>query len=179
MPPTHDLERSTGEQGIVVHAPAVNRQAAFAAQGIVARQLDRPARGEGRQQQAIQAKPQILQAPNGCAEEAMVARMVAVVGRATGEDQFGDEAWSKRETPTGKQRFEGVEAGLSKGANSCSNTTNARVSCMDGLLGARNPDVYIFRISQPQGGRLIHHECTCSKSAKPELRKTFSASAKN
>src|SRR5579883_2678629 len=56
------------------------------------------------------------------------------------------------------------------GANSCSRTINARVSCMDGLLGAKDPGVSNFRISQPQGGRLVHTLIYLPKNAKLELR---------
>lgn len=90
--PTDQLHGAAGDQGVVVHAGAVNGQAPFAAQGIVAGQFDEPGRREGRQQDAGQHAPEEIEVPAGLAEEAVVATVVTVVSRATGQDQLGNEA---------------------------------------------------------------------------------------
>lgn len=112
MSPTHDLEGPAGEQRVVMHAGAVEGQAAFAAQGVVAGQFDHAAPRERRQQDAGEVKPQRVHAPHRRAEEAVIARMMAIVGRAAGQNQFGDEAWAERQTPAGEQGKERVEARL-------------------------------------------------------------------
>jgi hypothetical protein len=110
--PAHHLERSAGEQGIVVHAGAVDGQAAFAAQGIVAGQFDEAQGGKGGEQQARQVIPQGIEAPASFAEEAVVTGVVAVVRRAAGQDQFGDETLPDRQAPAGEESLEGLETGL-------------------------------------------------------------------
>jgi hypothetical protein len=96
----------------VVHAGAVHGQATFAAEGIVAGQFDEAGGREGGQQHAGQVVPQGIETPAALAEEAVIAGVMAVVGRAAGQDQLGNEAAPEGEAPAGQERLEGLEAGL-------------------------------------------------------------------
>jgi hypothetical protein len=75
----------------MMHAGAVEGQAAFTAQGIIAGQKNGTGASEDSDQQFGQELEKEIECPAIVAEEAMEAAPVAVTDLATGEDAFGDE----------------------------------------------------------------------------------------
>jgi len=94
-----------------VHAGAVDAEATLATEGVVDGQGDQAGGGEDPDQQACQGAEDGVEVPGGVAEEAVVAAVVAGVGRAAGLDQLGDEAVAVRQQPAGHQGHEGDVTG--------------------------------------------------------------------
>jgi len=110
--PTDQLHGPAGNQGIVMHAGAVDGQTTFAAEGVVASQFDEADRRKGSNQDLGQDLPKEIEIPTGLTEEAMVTTEVPAVCRTTGQDQLGNETAARRKAPAGHERAKRLVAGL-------------------------------------------------------------------
>ena len=113
VPPTGQGLGPAGDQGIVVHARAVDGQAPFAAERVVHGQLDDPG---GRKHRAPAAWPRpthsVSSPQTDLAEEAMIAAVMSPAGAAAGPDQFGDETTPMGQDPSRHQAQENLKARL-------------------------------------------------------------------
>ena len=109
--PTDQGLGPAGDERVVVHAGAVEGQAALATEGVIDGPEELGARGEDRHDQLGQGHGEGVDVPGGMAEEAMESRPVAVADVAAGEDDFGDEAVALGEDPAGDDRDEGLIGG--------------------------------------------------------------------
>jgi hypothetical protein len=94
-----------------MHARAEQLEPAFAAEGIVARQNERPVGTEVMHEQAGKNLTQAVQRPSVVGEEAVEAGPVADADLAGGEDAFGDEAVAAGQRPAGEDQHEEAEGG--------------------------------------------------------------------
>ena len=113
--PTDQGLGPTGDQRVVVHAGAVEGQAALAAEGVIDGPEELGARGEDRHDHLGQCHGEGVDVPGGVTEEAMESRPVADADVAAGEDDLGDEAVALREDPAGDDDEEGLVGGCGEG----------------------------------------------------------------
>jgi hypothetical protein len=111
MPPTDQGLGPAGDQRVVVHAGAVEGQAALAAEGVIDGPEQFGARGEEGHDHLGQGHGEGIDVPDGVTEEAMESRPVSDADVAAGEDDLGDEAVSLREDPAGDDHDEGLVGG--------------------------------------------------------------------
>jgi hypothetical protein len=109
--PTDVGSLAAGDQWVVVHPRAEDRQPALAAEGVVDARLDRPLGIEGRDGLACQRLVEVVDRPGGVAEEAVVSAVVGGMDGVGGLDQFGDVPAAEREAPSGGEGEEGGEGG--------------------------------------------------------------------
>src|SRR5258708_7025105 len=110
--PTEDLQGAAGQEGIVMHARTVDGQATLVTQSVVASDFDQADGGKGADQDLGQDVPEKVEIPSRRAEEAMIATVVTVVGRAAGLNEFGDEAIAEGQAPATHEAAKGLKAGL-------------------------------------------------------------------
>src|SRR5437868_5018750 len=101
--------RPAGDQRVVMHAGAVEGQAALAAEGVVDGPEESGPRGEDRDDELGQGHGKRIEVPGGVAEEAMEPTPMADADLAAGEDDLGDVAVSVGEDPAGDDPGEGPE----------------------------------------------------------------------
>ena len=87
MPPTDERLGLARNKRIMMHAAAIKREAAFAAQGVIDGPKQGPAKGEDGDDQFGQMHGQDIEVPGGMAEEAVEAAPMAVVQVAAGEER--------------------------------------------------------------------------------------------
>jgi hypothetical protein len=134
MSPTDQGFGAAADEGVVVHAGAIERKAAFATEGVINRPLQGAAEGEDADHPLGQAQRQAIQVPGGVTEEAMETTPVAVVEVAPGKDDFGDVAMAVGQQPAGDDLDKGLKGGCgSTGRKSCSSRTNEGVSSIGRL----------------------------------------------
>src|SRR5437588_4918774 len=95
-----------------MHARAIDRQATFATQGVVASDLNQTCGGEGADEDLGQDLPQPVEIPDGVAEEAVIATVVAIVSGAAGLNELGDKVVAEGQTPAAHESAKVLEAGL-------------------------------------------------------------------
>ena len=92
---------AAGDERVVMHAGAVEGQAAFAAEGVVDGPEESGPRGEDGDDELGQGHGEGVEVPGGVAEEAMEPAPVADADLAAGEDDLGDVAVAVGEDPAG------------------------------------------------------------------------------
>jgi hypothetical protein len=102
---------AAGDQGIVVHAGAEDRQPTLATERIVQGTQQRALRCEHRHQLIRQHHPEVVEVPGGVAEEAVIATVMAAFDGSAGLDNFRDEPAACAKTPTGGHGEEDGEGG--------------------------------------------------------------------
>ena len=109
--PTDQGFGAAGDQRVVMHAGAVEGQAALAAEGVV----DGPGEGGPRCEDGDDELGEVhgegVEVPGGVAEEAMEAAPVSDADLAAGEDDLGDVAVAMGEDPSGDDQGEGPVGG--------------------------------------------------------------------
>ena len=95
-----------------MHAGAIERQSAFAAQGVIDGPQQDGARRDQRGNELGEVHGQDVDVPGGEAEEAMKAAPVSVVKVAAGEDDIGDVAMPMGEDPPRGNLDEGPKGRL-------------------------------------------------------------------
>src|SRR5208283_3377156 len=106
--PTDQGLGSTGDEGVVMHAGAVEGQPAFATEGVIDGPVEGGAWGENRHHQLGQVHGEEVDVPGGMTEEAMKSRPVPVADMATGEDDFGHVAVPLGENPARDDDHQGL-----------------------------------------------------------------------
>ena len=106
--PTDQGLGAAGDQRVVMHAGAVEGQAAFAAEGVIDGPEEGGPRGEDRDDELGQGHGEGIEVPGGMAEEAMEPGPVADADVAAGEDDLGDVAVAMGEDPAGDDHDEGL-----------------------------------------------------------------------
>ena len=132
--PTDQGFGAAGDQRVVMHAGAVEGQAALAAEGVVDRPEEGGPRGEDGGDELGEGHGEVIEVPGGVAEEAMEPGPVADADVAAGEDDLGDVAVAMGEDPAGDDQEKVWEVGAVKtGEKCCSRATNEGVSSMSRL----------------------------------------------
>ena len=99
MSPTDEGLGAAGDEGIVMHAGAIESQATLAAEGVVDRPEESGAWGEDRDDELGQDHRDLIEVPGGVTEEAMKPAPVADADLAAGKDHLGDVAVAMGEYP--------------------------------------------------------------------------------
>src|SRR5262249_44251872 len=107
--PTDQGFGTAGDQGIVMHAGAVESQSAFAAESVVDRPEEGGTWGEDRDDEAGEMHGEDVEGPGRVAEEAMKTAPVSDADLAGGKDEVGDVAVAMGKQPAGDDRGEGLK----------------------------------------------------------------------
>lgn len=97
----------------MMHASSKDSQPALATERVISGQIDDCVLADERaDDQRRQQFPEMVNVPNGVAEESVIVRKVTITDRIAGDDQISNVAMPDRQDPSGDQEAKGLKTRL-------------------------------------------------------------------